>query len=77
MRIYTDTKNLTCKFFYTDIVFIWILILENYGPDIEYIKSEKNIVVDAWSIFPINGNQETTQNSAYGKEIVSEINDIE
>ena len=26
--------------------------------------------------FPINGNQETTQESKYTKEIMSEINDI-
>ena len=42
---------------------IWILILGDYGPDIEYIKGEKNIVSDTLSRFPIQGNQETTQES--------------
>ena len=37
----------------------------------------KNIVVDALSISPLNGNQETTQKSTYQKEILSEINYIE
>ena len=36
----------------------------------------KYIVVDALSIFPFNGDQETTHNSTYQKEIVSKINDI-
>ena len=37
----------------------------------------QNIVSDVLSRIPLNGNQETTQNSTYQKEIVSEINDIE
>ena len=32
-----------------------MLILEYYGPDIEYIKGEGNIVSDAISRFPLNG----------------------
>ena len=53
------------------------LILEDYGPDIEYIQDIKNIVAYAPSRFPINSNQETTQKSTYKKEILSEINDTE
>ena len=45
--------------------------------DFKYIKGEKNIVAYALSIFPLNGNQETTQKSTYQKEIVSEINNME
>ena len=41
------------------------------------IKGEKNIVAYILSRIPLNGNQETTQNSTYQQEIVSEINDIE
>ena len=47
--------------FYTYIVLIWRLILEEYSPEIEYIKGEKNIVADPLSRLPLNGNQETTQ----------------
>ena len=32
---------------------------EEYGPDIEYIKGEDNIVTGALSRIPLNGNQET------------------
>ena len=58
--IYTDHKNPTCNFFNTDRVLRWILIIEEYGPDIEYIKGEKNIVADWISRILLNGNQETT-----------------
>ena len=77
IRIYTYNKNLTCNNFNTDRVLIWRLILEDYGPNIEYIKGEKNIVADALSRMPSNGNEDITENSIYQKEIVSEINDIE
>ena len=46
LLIYTDNKNLTCKMFNNNRVLRWRLIIEEYGPDIEYVKGEKNIVVD-------------------------------
>ena len=55
----------------------WRLIIEEYGPDIEYIQGDKNILADTLSIFAINVNQETTLESTYKKETVSEINDTE
>ena len=76
LRIYIDHKNLTCKMFNTNILLRWRLILEQYVPYIEYIKGEKNIVADALSMIPLNGNQETTQKSTYQKEVFSETNDI-
>ena len=77
MRIYTDHKNITCNFFNTDRVLRWRPILEEYGPDIEYIQGDKNIVADAPPTFPINRNQDNTQQSIYKKETVSEINNTE
>ena len=47
LRTYTDNKTCTCKHFNTNRVLIWRLILEEYGPDIEYIQGEKNILADA------------------------------
>ena len=61
----------------TDIVLRWILILEEYGPDIEYIPGANNIAVDALSQLPNNGNQETTHESTYTMEKMSELYDIE
>ena len=65
MRIYTYHKNPTCRKINTDSVLRWRLILEDYGPDIEYIQGDKNIAAEALSRFPINGNQETKQESTY------------
>ena len=70
MRIYTDHKNLTFINFNTDRVLRWRLILEEYGPFIEYIQGGKHKVSDALSTFSINRNQETTQDSTYKNEIV-------
>ena len=59
-----------CKHFNTDILLIWRLLLEKYGPDVEYIKGEKNIVVYWLSRLPLNGNQDNTQKYTYQQEIV-------
>ena len=67
LKIYTDHKNLTCTFLNTNRVLIYILILKEYGPDIEYIRSDKNIVSDTLSRLPLNRNQETTQKFTYQK----------
>ena len=68
-------KNLTCKNFNTDRVLIWRQIIKEYCLLIEYIKVKKNMVEDALSRSPLNGDQETTQKSSYKKETVTEIND--
>jgi len=47
--VFTDHKNLTCKNFNTERVMRWRLILEEYGPELRYIKGEKNVVADALS----------------------------
>ncbi len=47
--VHTDHKNLTCKNFNTERVMRWRLILEEYGPELKYIKGEHNIVADALS----------------------------
>ena len=57
LRIYTDHKNLPCNFSTTDRVLRWRLILEEYGPYVEYTNDEKNIVADGLSIILLNINQ--------------------
>ena len=49
ITIHTDHKNLCYKHFNTSRVMRWRLLLEEYGPDIKYIKGEKNVVADALS----------------------------
>ena len=51
--VLTDHKNLTCKTFNTERVMRWIFILEEYIPDLQYIKGENNIVADALSRLPM------------------------
>jgi len=49
VKIYTDHKNLTWKNFNTDRVMRWRLILEEFGPELIYLKGETNVVADALS----------------------------
>ena len=51
--VYTDHKNLTFDNFSTDRVRRWRLIVEEYGPTIQYIPGVKNVVADALSCLPI------------------------
>ena len=49
IRVFTDHKNITYKAFNTDRVMCWRLIIEEYGPDLEYIKGTHNTIADALS----------------------------
>ena len=55
----------------------WRLILEEYILEIEYILGKKYIVADALSWLPNNGNKNTTHESTYTKETMSELYDID
>ena len=56
--VYTDHKNLIYSFFYTERVMCWRLILEEFGPELKYIKGENNVVADALSRLEMSDNQE-------------------
>ena len=43
IEVHTDHKNLTCKNFNTERVMRWRLILEEYNPDLKYIKGENQL----------------------------------
>ena len=47
--VYTNHKNLTYKNFNMECIMRWWLLIEEFGPTIEYIKGPKNIVADALS----------------------------
>lgn len=51
--IKTDHKNLTYTNQNTDRVLRWRLLIEEFGPEIQYIKGEKNVIADALSRFNI------------------------
>ena len=58
ITVYTDHKNLTYKIFNTERVMRWRLILEEFGPELKYIKGENNVVADALSRLEKSPNQE-------------------
>ena len=58
ITVYTDHKNLTHNFFNTERVMRWRVILEEFGPELKYIKGENNVVADALSPLEKSTNQE-------------------
>ena len=64
--IHTDHENLTYKQLNSDRVLRWRLYIEEYGPEIRYIKGEHNIVADALSrLDKIEDNVPATSPEAY------------
>ena len=59
ITVYTDHKNLTHTHFNTERAMRWRLILEEFGPELKYIKGENNVVADALSRLEKSTNQET------------------
>jgi len=47
--VHTDHENLMYKTFNSDRVMRWRLYIEEYSPDLKYIKGEHNVVADALS----------------------------
>ncbi len=62
--VHTDHKNLTCKNFNTERVMRWRLVLEEFGPELRYIKGENNIVADALSRLEMLSNNEYNEQYA-------------
>ena len=58
ITVYTDYKNLTYKHVNTERVMRWRLILEDFGPELKYIKGEKKFVANTLSRLEMSDNQE-------------------
>jgi RNase H-like domain found in reverse transcriptase/Integrase zinc binding domain len=56
IRVYTDHKNLIYKDFNTERVLRWRLSIEEFGPEILYVKGINNPVADALSRLDIASN---------------------
>jgi hypothetical protein len=66
IKIYIDHKNLTYVNFNVERVMRWHLIIEEYSPELIYLKGESNTVADALSrleLTPSNDQQENNENS--------------
>jgi hypothetical protein len=50
--VHTDHENLTNKTFNSDRVMQWQLFIEEYSPDLRYMKGAENVVADALSRLP-------------------------
>ena len=56
LTVHTDHENLTYKHFNSDRVMRWRLFIEEYSPDLRYIKDAKNVAADALSPLGILNN---------------------
>ena len=56
ITVYADHKNLTHKNFNTERVLRWRLLLEEFNPEIVYIKGKHNVVADALSRLDLTPN---------------------
>jgi RNase H-like domain found in reverse transcriptase len=54
IKVHTDHENLTYKKFNLDRVMCWRLYIEEYSPELEYIKGTHNVVADALSQLDMN-----------------------
>ena len=63
ITVYIGHKNLIYKMFDTEHVMRWRLILEEFGPELKYIKGENNVVADALSCLEKSDNQEILNTS--------------
>jgi hypothetical protein len=67
IKVHTDHENLTYKNFNSDRVMRWRLYIEEYSPDLQYIKGTHNVVADALSWLELDETQfEDTQESFLG-----------
>ena len=80
IKVYTDHKNLTYKNFNTERVMRWRLIIEEYGPELIYLKGKSNIVADALSRLDIlnesfTNNKIESMAEEYGQDLTDLSND--
>jgi hypothetical protein len=76
--IYTDHKNLIHNDLKSERVLRWRLLMEEYNPDIRYIKGEDNIVADTLSRLPTTNDPEKPYTMPSRKELAESFaQDIE
>ena len=58
ITVYTDHKNLSYKHFNSERIMRSRLLLEEFGPELKYIKGENNIFAEDLSRLEMSDNQE-------------------
>src|SRR5512145_1201594 len=74
--VHTDHKNLVCKHFNTERVMRWRLTLEEYGPELNYIKGENNIVADALSRLEMTSDDDEMDEQQWAECLAAEEEDF-
>jgi len=74
IKVFTDHKNLVYKHFNTERVMRWRLLLEEFGPQLTYIKGANNIVADALSRLDIS--EEDFSQDAFNGELAADDDEI-
>ena len=62
IKVYTDYKKLTYVNFNVERVMRWRHIIEEYSPELIYLKGESNIVADAFSRLELTPSKDETEN---------------
>jgi hypothetical protein len=58
ITVFADHENLTHTNFNTERVMRWRLVLEEFGPDLQCIKGENNVVAEALSRLDVDDEQD-------------------
>jgi len=70
IEVFTDRKNLVYKYFNTERVMRWELLLEEFGPKLTYVKGVNNIVTDALTRLEIA--EEELSAEAFANELANQ-----
>jgi len=70
IEVFTNHKNLVYKHFNTERVMQWRLLLDEFGPNLTYVKGSNNIVADALSQLEITEKEFSAE--AFANELVNE-----
>ncbi len=73
INVYTDHKNLTYKNFNTERVMRWRLIIEEFSPNLIYIKGTHNVVADALSRLEIDDSNTLPNKESLNTEQFAEL----
>ena len=72
IRVYTDHKNLIYKTHNSSRVMRWRLLIEEFGPKLNYLPGEKNVVADCLSKLDFDDTTEIHEHFSLDQSEVNE-----